>query len=174
MIAAMRMLAILVVAAACNAADPDVRVERQASALADATDTGWQTGGAVMVGAAGSFAFPQHVALRVSLVDGNSVDAEGVATALPIDTVSLELHGAASGDVSVEPTCDALACTAELLVLEAGTTMLEVTATGADEAEGDCFYYAVQEDADPAAASAALRTELETQQAACRKLIQQR
>jgi hypothetical protein len=171
MISAMRVLAILVVASACNAADPDVRVERQAAPLADATDANWQTGGAAMVGTAGSFAFPQHVALRISLVDGNSVDAEGVATALPIDTVTLELHGAASGDVSIEPTCDALACTAELLVLEAGTTMLEVVATGPDDSEGDCFYYAVQEDADPAAASASLRTELETQQATCRKAL---
>jgi hypothetical protein len=173
MISVMRALALLVLAAACNTTDPDVRVERQASPLADATDAGWQSGGAVLVGTAGSFAFPQHVALRISLVDSNTVDAEGVATPLPIDTVTVELHGAASGDISVEPTCDALACTAELLVLEAGTTMLEVIAAGGGDSEGDCFYYAVQEDADPTAASASLRTELETQQATCRRMLQQ-
>jgi hypothetical protein len=173
MIGSMRALAILVLAGACNAADPDVRVERQASALADATDADWQVGGAVLVGPAGSFAFPQHVALRISLVDGNSVDAEGVATPLPIETVSLELHGTAAADISIEPTCDALVCTAELLVLEAGSTMLEVVADGPDDSEGDCFYYAVQEDADPVAASESLRTELEAQQTTCRTALQQ-
>ncbi len=164
--------AIVGLVGACNAVDPDVRVERQASTLAQATEDGWHTGGAVFVGAAGSFSFPQPVALRISLVDGNTIDEEGGATPLPIETVSLELHGASAGDVSVEPTCDAVACTAELLVLEAGTTMLEVVATASDDSEGDCFYVAMHEDADPAAASESLRTELETQQTTCRTALQ--
>jgi hypothetical protein len=174
MISAMRALAVLVVVGACNAADPDVRFERQASALADANDADWQIGGAVFVGTAGTFAFPQHVALRISLVDSNTTDADGAATALPIETVSLELYGQSSGDISVEPTCDALACTAELLVLEAGITTLQVVATGPSDTEGDCFYYAVYEDADPEGIRAVLQSGAEETQSKCRTALQQK
>lgn len=176
MLAVMRHVGLLalVVAGACTAADPDVRIERQASTLADATDEGWLVGGAVVVGEPGSVTFPQHVALRITLVDSNTLDAEGNATRIPIDSVSLESTGLAAGDLSVEPACDAMACTAELLVLEAGSTMLEVVATRAGSDEGDCWYYAAQEDADPAATAAALRSDLEAQQTTCRDAVQKR
>lgn len=164
----------LVVAGACTATDPDVRVERQGSTLANATDDGWQVGGAVVVGEPGSITFPQHVALRVTLVDSNALDADGNAAPLPIDSVSLESTGLAAGDLSVEPACDAMACTAELLVLEPGSVMLEVVATSVDGEEGDCWYYASQEDADPAATAAALRADLEAQQTSCRNAVQKR
>jgi hypothetical protein len=158
--------------AGCTGTDWDVRVERQATKLASATDDGWQVGGGVFVGEPGSITFPQYVALRISLVDSNNPDADGNPLALPVDEIRIESTGLAAGDLSVEPTCDGTACTAELLVLEAGSTMLQIGATSGDGNEDDCWYYAVQEDADPATAVAALRADLEAQQTACRKDVQ--
>ncbi len=176
MLREMRLLAWLaplgLLGTACMGTDWDVRVERQETKLANVTEAGWRIGGGVVVGEPGTITFPQYVALRISLVDSNNPDADGNPLALPVDEISVATRGLAAGDLSVEPTCDGTACTAELLVLEAGSVMLEVGATSGDGHEEDCWYYAVQEDADPAGAAAALRTELETEQTECRKDVQ--
>ena len=70
--------------------------------------------------------------------------------------------------VTTEPTCMQNFCTAELTVAAQGSSFLTIEADGPDGKQTDCFYYAIYEDADPAAAAEMHRTELEAKQDACR------
>jgi hypothetical protein len=146
--------------------DPDIRIERQSSTLAEAKDVNWSTGGAVLAAQPGSFAFPQPLALRISLVDSKAIDENGVAAQLALQSVALAAFGTGTFEIATEPTCQENYCEAELRITAAGSSMLTVEATGA-ASEGDCFYYAIIEDAAPETAGAALRTELETRQREC-------
>src|SRR5690606_11738531 len=109
-------VALLATIAACTSTDLDVRVERQSSTLAQASADGWTPGGAVLVGAPGTFAFPQPLALRVMLVDGDATVAEGEAPEpLLISDVTLGVHGGAF-EIVQSPVCQPTYCEAELSI----------------------------------------------------------
>jgi hypothetical protein len=161
-------LALAVVLAGCATDfDPDVRIERQAATAATASAAGWTEGGAVLVGPPGTFAFPQPLSLRMSIVDSKDVDPDGIKKQLTIQAASVEVSGTAQVEVMATPTCKQNYCIAELEVLAAGPSMLKVTGMGPDGAQHDCFYYGIYEGADVAVGDAH-REELETQQAECR------
>lgn len=159
-------LALLVVG--CSDGDPDVRVQRQPASLAQASDTAWADGGAILAGEPGSFTFPQPLAVRISIVDSEARDAEGTPTQLTITSAELGPFGTVVSEVATAPSCSGSFCTAELRIADAGSSVLTVTAVGPEGTQTDCFYYAVIEDPSPGAAGAALMTELETQQEDCR------
>ncbi|HUS31196.1 MAG TPA: hypothetical protein VMZ53_21950 [Kofleriaceae bacterium] len=168
----MRLLcaALLLTAAACtDDSDPDVRVERQVATLDDASAAAWSQGGAVLVGVPGTFAFPQPLSLRISIVDNKQLDEEMSPTQLKITSATLATYGDASElTVKTQPSCAANFCSAELEVSAQGASMLTIEADGPDGKQTECFYYAIYEADDPATAGATYRTELETKQRECR------
>ena len=151
--------------AACASDNTSIRIERQPTTLAAASDDAWLAGGTVLVGAPGSFSFPQPVALRITLVDPN---AEMPVAAL-VSMSKLTVFGDGVGVITKNVTCQPTYCEAELSITDAGDSMLQVTATGKDGEKGDCFYYGVHEDADPAAASPALYKAIEAKQRDCQQ-----
>jgi hypothetical protein len=164
----MRIAVALSLWVGCSDGDPDVRVQRQAATVTQATDSAWADGGAVLAGQPGSFDFPQPLALRISIVDSEAIDAEGVPTPLMIESAVLERFGDGVFELVSEPTCTEEACVAELRILGRGSSMLAIRATGPEGTQNDCFYYAIVEDASPDTAGEAMLTELEAQQQDCR------
>ena len=170
----MRLLCALAIAAlvpACTTdSDPDARVERQTSTLDDANAAGWQEGGAVLVGVPGTFAFPQPLSLRISIVDNLVLDEEMSPTQLRITSATLGQYGSEPTQLTIttQPTCAANYCSAELSVAAQGSSFLTIEAEGPDGKQTECFYYAIYEDADPTTAGASHRTELEAKQRDCR------
>lgn len=166
-----RCLVLAVVIAGCTTDfDPDVRVERQNATAATASADGWTEGGAVLVGEPGTFVFPQPLSLRMSIVDSKDVDADGVKKQLTITSASVEPVGAGTVEVVGMPACQQNYCIAELRVLAAGASMLEVAGTGPDGTQHECIYYGIYEDADPAVGTTH-RAELEAQQSECRAMF---
>jgi hypothetical protein len=168
----MRIAACLVLLGACTTdSDPDVRIERQSATVADAKADAWAEGGAVLVAAPGTFSFPQPLALRISIVDSKVLDAEGAPTQLTIKTATLATFETANTlEVVSAPACSQNFCTAELKVTGSGSSMLTISATGPEGDQKDCFYFGVYEEADPAAAGATYREDLEAKQADCRAM----
>jgi hypothetical protein len=166
----MRIAAGLLVLGACTTeSDPDLRIERQPTTLADANAAAWAEGGAVLVAQPGTFAFPQPLSLRLSIVDSKMLDAEMVPTQLTIQSASLHAYeSATSVEVVSAPTCSQTFCTAELSVKGTGASMFTVSAEGPEGTQSDCFYFGVFEETDPVTAGAAHQTELETNQSECR------
>lgn len=158
-------LALLVAASACSSNDASIRIERQPTTLAAATDDGWIAGGALLVAAPGSFTFPQPVAVRITLVDR---DAEMPEPEL-ISTATLTVFGEGVAEITQSLTCQPTYCEAQLSVTAAGDAMLQAEALGKDGEGRDCFYYAVHEDADPTAASPALYEAIEAKQHDCQR-----
>lgn len=164
MIAGMRVtLAVVVLASACASDDTSIRIERQPTTLASVTDDAWLAGGALLVGAPGSFSFPQPVAIRVTLVDRRAAVIEPKLVSM----AKLTVFGDSVATITKNIVCQPTYCEAELSVADFGDSMLQVTATGKDGEESDCFYYGVHEDADPAAASPALHEAIEAKQHDC-------
>ncbi len=159
----MRACLALLVASACSGNDARIRIERQPSTLAAATDDGWVAGGALLVAAPGSFSFPQPVAVRITLVD---LDAEMPEPEL-ISTAKLTVFGEGVAEITENLTCQPTYCEAELSITAEGDAMLQAVATGKDSEGSDCFYYAVHEDPDPSAASPALYDAIEAKQHDC-------
>jgi hypothetical protein len=166
----MRIAAGLLVLGACTTeSDPDLRIERQSAALADVNAAAWAEGGAVLVAQPGTFAFPQPLSVRLSIVDSKALDADGAPTALKIETAKLTAYESATNvEVVSQPTCSQAFCTAELSVTSAGASMFTVSADGPDGMQNDCFYFGVFEEADPVTAGTAHQTELEMKQSECR------
>jgi len=169
----MRLLCALTLAAlvpACTTdSDEDVRVERQASTLDNASTAGWTEGGAVLVALPGTFSFPQPLSIRISVIDSKMLDEEMVPTQLRISGATVALYGADSQlTVKAQPTCAANFCTAEFEVAAQGASMLQVEADGPDGKLNECFYYGIFEADDPNTAGTTHRTELEKQQRECR------
>lgn len=159
-----------VASAGCSDTQTLIRIERQPTTLAAATDDGWVAGGAVLVGGPGTFSFPQPLALRISLIDPEAAPpAEGEEPPPPrlVSIATLTLFGTAAAEITDGIVCQPTYCEAELSVLQSGTTMLQITAKNPDADRRDCFYYAVYEDADPAGAGTALREQVEAQQRDC-------
>lgn len=166
----MRIAAGLLVLGACTTeSDPDLRIERQPTTLADANAAAWAEGGAVLVAQPGTFAFPQPLSLRLSIVDSMVLDAEMAPTQLKIESASLHAYeSATSVEIVSPPTCSQMFCTAELSVKSTGASMFTVSAEGPEGTQNDCFYFGVFEESDPVTAGAAHRTELEMKQSECR------
>jgi hypothetical protein len=149
--------------------DPDLRIERQSTTLADANAAAWAEGGAVLVAQPGTFSFPQPLSLRLSIVDSKVLDADMAPTALKIETAKLDAYeSAANLEVVSPPTCSQTFCIAELSVTGTGASMFTVSAEGPDGTQNDCFYFGVFEETDPVTAGGAHQTELETKQSECR------
>ncbi len=146
----------------CTSENPTLVVERQAAPLAQATDTGWMHGSAIVAGEPGTFTFPQPIALRFTVVDDAAAE---MPVAQLISKGKVGVFGAGQLQVTVEPTCQPTFCTAEVSVTAAGTSMLAIDANGPDGDERSCFYFAV---VDASTDTDALRTELEKQQHDCR------
>lgn len=165
----MRLVAALVVVlGACAGDNASIYIERQASTLADATDDGWVAGGAVLVGAPGTFSFPQPVSLRISLVDPDAdPDAEEPAAPMLVSMSKLTIFGEAVAEITENVVCQPTYCEAELTVADFGQTMLQVTAENADADEVDCFYYAIYESDDPSGATEGYRATAEADQTDC-------
>jgi hypothetical protein len=164
------LLVACVLAACADTSDPDMRVERQAATIADVKGSNWLEGGAVLVGAPGTFSFPQPLSVRISVVDSKQLDANGNPKQMQIRMASVATYGM-DGELEIltQPTCTANYCTAELRVVAQGSSMLTLQAMGPGlETQDDCFYYGVYEDADPATVGAQHQMELEAQQADCR------
>jgi hypothetical protein len=161
-------LAVAFTLVACAGDTSTIHIERQASTLATATEDGWVAGGAVLVGAPGTFTFPQPVSLRITLVDP---DADPMAEEPPepmlVSMSKLTIFGEAVAEITENVTCQPTYCEAELTVADFGQTMLQVTATNPDADEGDCFYYAIYESDDPASAGESYRTTAEADQNEC-------
>jgi hypothetical protein len=160
----MRTLLLLAVlaAGACSDDNTVLLVERQPSALSAATADGWTPGSAVVVAAPGSLTFPQPIAIRISIVDRTQDEP----MPQPIGTGMLGSYGV-SPVITVPFSCQPTFCDAELQLSEQGSIIVQLSATGPDGTETDCFYYGVYEDADPASATATHREELETEQRRC-------
>src|SRR3954462_6113637 len=75
------LLAMLLGACASDS-DPDVHIERQSATVASANAASWAEGGAVLVGVPGTFSFPQPLSLRISVVDSNKLDENGIPAQL--------------------------------------------------------------------------------------------
>jgi hypothetical protein len=166
----MRIAAGLLVLGACTTeSDPDLRIERQSTTLADANAAAWAEGGAVLVAQPGTFSFPQPLSVRLSIVDSEVLDAEGAPTALKIQTAKLDAYESATSiEVVSQPTCSQTFCMAELSVKSTGASMFVVSAEGPEGTQNDCFYFGAFEETDPVTAGAAHQTELETKQSECR------
>ncbi len=168
----MRIAAGLLVLGACTTeSDPDLRIERQSTTLADANAAAWTEGGAVLVAVPGTFSFPQPLSLRLSIVDNKVPDpnADDAPTQLTIKTASLTPYeSAATLEVISAPTCSQNFCTAELSVTGTGASMFTISADGPDGKQNDCFYFGVFEETDPVTSGTAHQAELETKQSECR------
>jgi hypothetical protein len=166
-------LAVLLLAA-CTTTNPTVHVERQSSPLASATSDGWIAGSAVVVGAPGTFVFPQALSLRILLVDRDEEPGDdGTRAPLSVQSATVTAYGDSSFDVVTPPDCEPSACAAELRITGFGTNVIQIVATGEGGAHTACVYFGVHEDADPDAASAGLRDEAEAEQAACKQSLRQ-
>lgn len=148
--------------AGCASENPDMVVERQPAPLADVTDTAWTPGSVIVVAEAGALTFPQVLSLRMTIVDDAAAE---VPIRQSIAMAKVAPYGTGQLEVTTEPSCHEMACTAEVSVGAMGESMLAITAQGPAGEERRCFYYAVVEagtDTD------ALRADLETQQRDCR------
>ncbi|HEY5921930.1 MAG TPA: hypothetical protein VIV11_09685 [Kofleriaceae bacterium] len=153
----------LLLLAGCATEDSSLLIERQPTTIAQTSDTGWKRGSVILAGDAGIFTFPQPVSLRFTMVDDATLE---MPTQLAITAPKLEPFGASSQlEVTIEPACDAMTCTAELSVTAMGSSVIAVQAKGPYGTERACFYYAV---VDASTDTDALRTDLETQQQDCR------
>jgi hypothetical protein len=146
----------------CTSENPSLIVERQAVPLDQATDAGWTRGSVILAGDAGAFTFPQPLSLRFTIVDDAA--AAMPATQL-ISRGKVAIYGSGQLAVTAEPVCQPMSCTAELTIMEAGSSMVAIDADGPSGGERNCFYYAV---VDATTDTDALRAELETQQRDCR------
>lgn len=164
------LVAVALVPACTTDSDPDVRVERQTSTLDEANASAWAKGGAVLVAVPGTFTFPQPLSLRISIVDNLVLDEEMVPTQLRITGATLGPYASEPTQLTItsQPTCAANFCSAELEVAAQGSSFLTIEADGPDGKQTECFYYGIYEDADPEAAGATHRTELEAKQRDCR------
>lgn len=160
----MRACVAVVLLAACAGDSTTLRVERQPATLDDTTDDAWLAGGVVLVGEPGAFTYPQPVSVRVSLVER---DVEMAEPKLISRTTIAAFDDEGTFEITRNPVCQPTHCEAELRLNASGVAMLQVTATGKDGDEVDCFYYAVYEDADPAGATAARYDEIEVKQRDC-------
>ena len=160
----------LLVSACADTSDPDVRIERQSTTLADASTSAWTEGGAVLVAAPGTFQFPQPLSLRISIIDNKMLDADGAPTQLKITSATLAPYGTDASELTIksQPTCQQNFCSGELQVEGQGESLLTIEAEGDGGKQQDCFYFAVYEDADPTTAGAMYQTELEKKQKDCR------
>lgn len=168
-----RIAAALLLLGACTTdTDPDARIERQSTTLADANASAWKEGGGVLVAVPGTFTFPQPLSLRISIVDNKVPDADGAPTQLTIKTATLAPYeSAATLEVVSAPTCSQNFCSAEFKVTGLGESMLTVSADGPDGKQNDCFYFAMYEETDPVTAGTTHRTELEAKQSDCRAMF---
>jgi hypothetical protein len=166
-----RIAATVLLLGACTTdTDPDVRIERQSATLADANAAAWAEGGAVLVADPGTFAFPQPLSIRISIVDSKVLDAEGAPTQLTIKTATLAAYETATNlEVVKAPACSQNFCTAELEVTGAGASMLSITADGPEGTQNDCFYFGVYEDSNPTVGTTH-QAELEDKQSECRAM----
>lgn len=155
-------LGMLVGLVGCASENPSLIVERQAVALDRATDAGWSRGSVILAGDPGAFTFPQPLSLRFTIVDDAA--AEMPVTHL-ISKGRVAIYGSGRFEVTAEPVCQPMSCTAELTITEAGSSMVSIDADGPSGGERNCFYYAV---VDASTDTDALRAELETQQRDCR------
>lgn len=167
----MRAALVLLTVAACGGPHPAARIQHQAATLAQSADDSWSEGSAVYVGQTGSFMFPQPLSLRLSLIDRDADDGTGLPTELSITAASIEAYGTPTFEVVTEPTCQPTYCDAELRITGPGANMLQVTLTGNDGDEPDCFYHALFEDADPPAVIEAHRAEVEAEEANCMQAL---
>lgn len=158
----MKRWGVLLLLAGCTTENPDLVIERQPTALAQATDAGWQRGSVILAGEPGAFTFPQPVSLRITIVDDATLDTP---TAELIARPMLAVPGAGQATVTLEPVCQPTYCTAEISITGAGESMLAIEASGPSGGERDCFYYAV---VDTTVDVDALKAELETRQRDCR------
>ena len=158
----MRWVVAAVLFAACSTDNPSLVIERQGGTLAQASASGWTHGSVVLTGDPGVFTFPQSVSLRLTIVDD-------VTTEMPmqvsIANPKIEPYGSGQASLTVAPRCESMACTGEVSIAAAGSSMLAITADGPNGQERDCFYYAV---ADAGTDTDALKASLETQQRDCR------
>lgn len=159
---------VVLLAACATETDPDVRVERQAAAIADIKASNWAEGGAVLVAVPGTFTFPQPLSVRISVVDSKDLTADGVPTQLGVMTASVGIFDQGPLEIARQPACQQNYCTAELRVTAQGSGMLTIITDGAAGTQKDCFYYGIYEAADPAAAGMMYQTQLEKQQYDCR------
>jgi hypothetical protein len=166
----MRIAAGLLLLGACTTeSDPDLRIERQPTTLADANAAAWTEGGAVLVAVPGTFSFPQPLSLRLSIVDNEMPDADKAPTQLKISSAHLNAYETATTlEIVSQPTCSQNFCTAELSVKSTGASMFTVSAEGPEGTQNDCFYFGVFEETDPVTSGTAHQTELETKQSDCR------
>lgn len=163
---------VLLLGACATDSDPDLRIERQDTTIADADVNAWKEGGAVLVALPGTFDFPQPLSLRLSIVDSKLLDEEGTPTQLTIKTATLSPYeSAATLEVVTAPSCSQKFCTAELKVTGLGESMMTISADGPDGTQNDCFYFGVYEESDPVTSGTAHRTELEAKQSDCRAMF---
>ena len=160
---------VLVLASACSGDSLSLYVERQPASLTAATDEGWVAGSALAIAEPGSFTFPQPVSIRVMLIDPDAVPADDETRVEPelVSTAKATVYGEGAGTITSNITCQPTFCEAEVTLASTGLAVLQLTAQNADGEESDCFYYGVYEDADPAAAGAALRADAEAAQTDC-------
>jgi hypothetical protein len=90
-----------------------------------------------------------------------------------VQSAAVTAYGDSSFDVVTPPDCEPSACTAELRITGFGTNVIQIVATGDGGSRAACVYFGVHEDADPAAASVALRDDAEAEQAACKQSLRQ-
>jgi len=152
----------LVLLVGCTSEVRSLVIERQPSALAQATDSGWTHGSAILTGEPGIFTFPQPVSLRVSAVDDFRAE---MPKQVAISQATVAPYGSGELAVTVEPTCDAMTCTAELSLTASGSGMVAIHANAAGEPVRACFYYAV---VDTSTDTMALQARLEASQEDCR------
>ena len=151
----------LVLLVGCTSEVPSLVVERQPSTLAQATDSGWTHGSAILTGAPGIFTFPQPVSLRITAVDDFRAE---MPKQIAISQTTVAPYGSGELAVTVEPTCDAMTCTAELSMTAAGSGLVAINAKASDDVRA-CFYYAV---VDTSTDTMALQAQLEQSQEDCR------
>jgi hypothetical protein len=158
----MRALPMVLLLGACATENPDLVIERQPAPLAQVTDAGWKRGSVIIAAEPGTFAFPQPLSLRITIVDDATLETP---TAELISRGAIELAGSGAAEVTTPPVCQPTFCTAEVSITAMGEAMLAITADGPAGGERDCFYYAT---VDTSADTDALRATLETRQRECR------
>jgi len=155
-------VALWLVVAACTPANPRLVFERQALALAQTTEGGWSKGGAIVVGDPNTFTFPAPLSIRMKIIDSDTNPDAPIE--LNISDAAMTPYGSGPFEIAIEPACNATACTAQLSITAAGSSMVRISANSPDGPEADCFYYAL---VDASIDANMLRDELETQQHDC-------
>ncbi len=166
------MIAAALVAAGCSSDAQSIRIERQPSTLAAAKPDAWVPGSAIIIGQPGSLSFPQPVSIRIKLVDREAAEAE--TEDMPVEPelvtrATAAIFGDAVGEITDNVSCQPTYCDAEVTLSGFGLTVLQVSAQNTEGEEGDCFYYGVYEESDPAAAGDAHREAAEAAQAECQR-----